>query len=347
MQNCKKNGLIGFVGDLGPRKFEFCCILTSNIGDLIFVLLGVQCSCFSTPLICFILEPSVMSLFVLSNREGFLSRLDSINGSRNGSVSDTSSIPDHDVQRNDQFLAEDEQELPDDIYDLFEPSDEEREGNGFSVEKNLTSSLIEEEQNQRASTSQAPGCHGVDGVVVPQSARNSNADECAGETPELEDRAEGCLEDVPEVIQEQNAPTIETSPVHEVVDSGEVEDPEVHVTEDLNRQETVALAEEWWESTPDHEEGDWQQQSNIVSGNEETLSGTWQEGGDNNDSGEQQSHAQEPQDDWHRNDLQEAIDSWLDVPSREDVGSIGRVDTFYFPDDDNVYSMELRELLSR
>lgn len=285
-----------------------------------------------------------MSLFVLSNREGFLSRLDSINGSRNSSVSDTSSIPDHDVQRNDQFLAEDEQELPDGIYDLFEPSDEEREGNGFSVEKNLTSNLIKE-QNQRASTSQAPGCHGVDGVVS-QSVRNSNADECAGETSELEVRAEGCLEDVPEVIQEQNAPIIETSPVHEVVDSGQVEDPEVHVTEDLNRQETVALAEEWRESTPDHEEGDWQQQSNIVSGNEETLIGTWQEGGDNNDSGEQ-SHAQEPQDDWHRNDLQEAIDSWLDVPSGEDVGSIGRVDTFYFPDDDNVYSMELRELLSR
>lgn len=250
-----------------------------------------------------------------------------------------------------EMIAEDEQELPDDIYDLFEPSDEEREGNGFPVEKNATSDLIEE-QIQHASTSQAAGSHGVNGAS--QSVRDSNADECAVETSELEVRAEGCLEDVHEVIQEQDAPIIETSPVHEV-DVGHVEDPEIVVTEDLDRQET-AVHSEWQESAPDHEEGGWQQQSNVVSGNEESLSGTWQEGGDNNhqnqerfnnDSEEPPPHSLEPQDDWHRNDLQEASDSWLDVPSGEDVGSIGRVDTFYFPDDDNVYSMELRELLSR
>lgn len=283
-------------------------------------------------------------------REGFLSRLDSIHGSQNSSVSDTSSNPDHDVQRNDQFLADDEQELPDDICGLFEPSDEEREGNGFPVGSNKLSDLIEE-QIHHASTSQAAGDHRVNGVS--QSMRDSNADACAEETSELEVGAEGHLEDVPEIIQEQDAPIIEASPVHEV-DDGRVEDPEVRVTEDLDRQETGAHAEEWQESAPDHEEGGWQQLSNVVSGNEESLSGTWQEGGDNhqnqerlnNDSGEQP-RAQEPQDDWHRNDLQEAIDSWLDVPSGEDVGSIGRVDTFYFPDDDNVYSMELRELLSR
>ncbi|CAA0832621.1 Ring/U-Box superfamily protein [Striga hermonthica] len=44
--------------------------------------------------------------------------------------------------------------------------------------------------------------------------------------------------------------------------------------------------------------------------------------------------------------LQEAIDSWLDMPSG-DVGAFGRIHTFYFSDDDNAQSMEIRELFSR
>ncbi|KAK6163458.1 hypothetical protein DH2020_000322 [Rehmannia glutinosa] len=45
---------------------------------------------------------------------------------------------------------------------------------------------------------------------------------------------------------------------------------------------------------------------------------------------------QESHEDWPSNDLQEAIDDWLDMPTGE-VGdaSVGRVHTFYFPDDDN------------
>ncbi|GER40072.1 ring/U-Box superfamily protein [Striga asiatica] len=49
----------------------------------------------------------------------------------------------------------------------------------------------------------------------------------------------------------------------------------------------------------------------------------------------------------HEDDvLQEAIDSWLDMPSG-DVGAFGRIHTFYFSDDDNAQSMEIRELFSR
>lgn len=51
--------------------------------------------------------------------------------------------------------------------------------------------------------------------------------------------------------------------------------------------------------------------------------------------------------DWPNNDLQEAIDSWLDMPSEEVGTSVGRLDTSYFSDDDTAQSMELRELLSR
>lgn len=51
---------------------------------------------------------------------------------------------------------------------------------------------------------------------------------------------------------------------------------------------------------------------------------------------------------WPSHGLQEAIDSWLDMPSSEAGESVREVDTVYFPyDDDNDNSMELRELFSR
>ncbi|KAL8515902.1 hypothetical protein ACS0TY_014561 [Phlomoides rotata] len=60
----------------------------------------------------------------------------------------------------------------------------------------------------------------------------------------------------------------------------------------------------------------------------------------------EQDQIQEPHD-WPSHNLQEAIDSWLDMPSEEEGTSVERLGTLYFPDDDNVQGMELRELLSR
>lgn len=45
--------------------------------------------------------------------------------------------------------------------------------------------------------------------------------------------------------------------------------------------------------------------------------------------------------------VQEDGQSWSEGPSEQGDVSSGRVGTFYLPDDDNVYSTELRELLSR
>lgn len=98
---------------------------------------------------------------------------------------------------------------------------------------------------------------------------------------------------------------------------------------------------------------------------------------------EEQDHMEE---DWTRQNFEEPIEGWLDMPSgdvigslQEDsasqwspempsryaeeqnwvqesnenwprsevVGTVGRIDSFYFSDDDNAYDMELRELVSR
>lgn len=48
-----------------------------------------------------------------------------------------------------------------------------------------------------------------------------------------------------------------------------------------------------------------------------------------------------------RDGFQEAVRNWLEEPSDSQALPIGRVDTFYLPEDDNVYSTEIRELLSR
>lgn len=49
---------------------------------------------------------------------------------------------------------------------------------------------------------------------------------------------------------------------------------------------------------------------------------------------------------WPSHDLQEAIDSWLDMPSGE-VGASVMSHSLYFPDEDGAHSMEIRELFSR
>ncbi|XP_029129859.1 LOW QUALITY PROTEIN: uncharacterized protein LOC109811595 [Cajanus cajan] len=45
--------------------------------------------------------------------------------------------------------------------------------------------------------------------------------------------------------------------------------------------------------------------------------------------------------------FQEAVEIWLGGPSDNEAAPVGRIHGFYFPEDDNVYSVELRELLSR
>lgn len=61
----------------------------------------------------------------------------------------------------------------------------------------------------------------------------------------------------------------------------------------------------------------------------------------------EQDQMQETQEEWQGHDLQEAIDSWLGMPSTEVGASVGRLDSFYYSDDENVHSIELRELFSR
>ncbi|KAK4286399.1 hypothetical protein QN277_002959 [Acacia crassicarpa] len=60
------------------------------------------------------------------------------------------------------------------------------------------------------------------------------------------------------------------------------------------------------------------------------------------------SHLPEAPEMWQEDGgFQEAVENWLGGPSDHDVAPVGRIHGFYFPDDDNVNSVELRELLNR
>lgn len=101
---------------------------------------------------------------------------------------------------------------------------------------------------------------------------------------------------------------------------------------------------ETWQGVMENEEHDWQGAS--------LESNEWRNGaGEEMDENRQELAANE----WsevgehsHLQDgFQEAMQNWLAGPSEQVVFPVERVDSFYLPDDDNVYNMELRELLSR
>ncbi|XP_048491714.1 uncharacterized protein LOC104883229 isoform X2 [Beta vulgaris subsp. vulgaris] len=130
-------------------------------------------------------------------------------------------------------------------------------------------------------------------------------------------------------------------------------DDEVHVSEDVNDQESSVQVEDWPEQSRVFEESGWQ--GSVLSNQwrdddqVETDRQHWP-GGDEefshraleSEAGEQN----DAQDYWHESGSLETPRDWLGMPSSSGVAS-GRLDTYYFSDDDNVYHMELRELVNR
>ncbi|XP_068344628.1 uncharacterized protein [Pyrus communis] len=139
---------------------------------------------------------------------------------------------------------------------------------------------------------------------------------------------------------------------------------EINTTDDLlDWQETTNQGGNWQEPVAENDTQNWQQPTfgqlnEWRDGNSEDTAENWQgnsvdnwpEETTRNVDGEAD-HRQEAQGIWHENGTQEAVGNWAEGPSgpvrnRRSV-PIRRFNRFHPPDDDNVYSMELRELLSR
>ncbi|MED6206012.1 hypothetical protein PIB30_118964 [Stylosanthes scabra] len=124
---------------------------------------------------------------------------------------------------------------------------------------------------------------------------------------------------------------------------------------DMNLNESAALVGEHLEEGIENERSGWNQSNHEwrdstdegVDDNQFSTSMQWPENGYGNEDGEN-SRLQEGPEVWQEDGgFQEAVENWLGAPSDLESAPVGRVHGFYFPDDDNVYSVELRELLNR
>ncbi|XP_010658322.1 uncharacterized protein LOC100241098 isoform X2 [Vitis vinifera] len=133
--------------------------------------------------------------------------------------------------------------------------------------------------------------------------------------------------------------------------------------ESMNWQETANQGGNWHEQAAADERENWQQSTydefnDWRDGAAEDMDGTWQENSVNDwpQGSPGNAHGgevvpQETHGGWSENVSREAVESWSEGPSdpprtRRTV-PVRRINRFHPPDDDNVYSMELRELLSR
>lgn len=131
----------------------------------------------------------------------------------------------------------------------------------------------------------------------------------------------------------------------------------------INMQETATQGGNWQEPITEDGRQDWQQTTygqfnEWRDGNTEDMDGNWRDNQVNNWPEEttrgaegEGGLAQEAQGVWQREGTREGVGNWSEGPSgpsrnRRSV-PFRRFNRFHPPDDDNVYSMELRELLSR
>ncbi|KAL6130322.1 hypothetical protein ACLB2K_068703 [Fragaria x ananassa] len=131
----------------------------------------------------------------------------------------------------------------------------------------------------------------------------------------------------------------------------------------LDWQETANQGGNWQEPIAEDEGRNWEQTTfdqfnDWREGNAEDMVENWQETSVNNwpqgtprNADEETGHQQEAQGTWRTNSSQGAVENWSEGPSgpvrNRRSASIRSFNRFNPPDDDTVYSMELRELLSR
>ncbi|GMY15921.1 protein neuralized [Fagus crenata] len=294
-------------------------------------------------------------------REGFRSRLDTpVCGQVSSNDSDTSSNSGINGIRNDQTRANNAENVVDELSEQFDPNNEESSSHRLlDVRNDLEDDVIEDIEWHRSSAHEEEWQEQLsesdvfierrDGMG--QSLNGNSQDIAASEWSETllnESGERYYMQEAGEEISGQSEPIIEESSIHGLSDHA--------YNLDINWQEAAAQVVQWPEQVMETEYRDSQQDNMEYSEwrdgiREDTVenqlgsTSTHQELG-NEDM--EQAHLQEAPEVWHDdNGFQEAVQHWLEGPTDQGSGPVGGVDTYYFPDDDNVYSVEIRELLNR
>ncbi|CAL5357129.1 unnamed protein product [Camellia sinensis] len=307
-------------------------------------------------------------------REGFLSRLDNfIPGSAITAQSDTTSYNDINDYRNEQTQTNSSFEDLDAIQEQSEPCNGERDIDELCTvplnsdasedtnwqEPNAAHDFENEEREGQPSFN--PESIGRRDSVMENAGRkwegNSTNEQLQG-TSGNESEEQGCQQEAHEVFHERYEPSGEECDVHG--SSIYADGYENNTTEGIQRSHTFPGQGEWQESITDTEDSDWQQLDNAEfsgwrDGTAEGTDGNWRESDVNHwyqetsgSEGDEHQHLQQLHEEWHDNGQQDdAMDNLLEGSSAWEADPVRRFDTFSFQDDDNVYSTEIRELLSR
>ncbi|KAF5937667.1 hypothetical protein HYC85_025173 [Camellia sinensis] len=312
-------------------------------------------------------------------REGFLSRLDNfIPGPAITAQSDTTSYNDINDYRNEQTQTNSSFEDLDAIQEQSEPCNGERDidelctvplNSDASEDINWQEPNAQEEQQvhdfeneeREGQPSFNPESIGRRDSVMENAGRkwegNSTNEQLQG-TSGNESEEQGCQQEAHEVFHERYEPSGEECDVHG--SSIYADGYENNTTEGIQRSHTFPGQGEWQESITDTEDSDWQQLDNAEfsgwrDGTAEGTDGNWRESDVNHwyqetsgSEGDEHQRLQQLHEEWHDNGQQDdAMDNLLEGSSAREADPVRRFDTFSFRDDDNVYSTEIRELLSR
>ncbi|XP_021278428.1 uncharacterized protein LOC110412234 [Herrania umbratica] len=304
-------------------------------------------------------------------REGFFSRLDNSGcGPASGNRSETSSNADTNGNRNEQNQVNNSHEVIDGLNGQSEHENEETDNQRFlDGRTDLEGDVVEDLSWQETSARVEEWREQVSESVVRDwqwsaSVESNESRDVIGQVLDREWQQNLANELPPETLQNESGEHIhlredsEASHEHSPQDGersgafglmNDLENLESNPVENIDGQESASQVEQWQEEDQENEEVHWQgssvEHNELMDGNEE-ASDMHREDGGNEDGG--YDHLQEALDARHEDGgLHETTRNWLEVSSNQEPVTMGRTDTFYFPDDDNVYSMELRELLSR
>lgn len=186
------------------------------------------------------------------------------------------------------------------------------------------------------------------------SSQRDTVDEWAHETLQFNVEEHMNEQEVNYVSNEQSEHLAEETLFHGLSDRVDNIEGNRH-DDDINWQQSASHLQQWRDEGSENGERDWEQTvveytatgwvENTDTNHQESNHFEWTMGNEDREN----SHPQEAPEEWQEESgFHEAVQNWLEEePSDLETPPARQADTFYFPDDDNVNSVELRELLSR
>ncbi|XP_027341657.1 uncharacterized protein LOC113854697 isoform X2 [Abrus precatorius] len=300
-------------------------------------------------------------------REGFFFKKDNLGCSQaTSNLSDTSSDGDIDLNSMEQTGASSSQAVPTVHSEQSEPNNTGNDRLGITGEQiysqgttfeNLDwqgSTVYVETRDWESSSSIRGERRDGTGQNVDIMPTEDTPNDHTQQSLQIEDMEHGNMQELCEVHTEQSQQGDDRSNL-----SNHNDRVYGNIVDDVDSIESVPLEGEQQEEVVNENNGrDWHQtnvewrnstQQSVDDNQLSSASNEWPQNILGSEDGEiSRMQEQEVPEVWQEDgSFQEAVEIWLGGPSDNEVAPVGRIHGFYFPADDNVYSVELRELLSR